>query len=217
MPATASATTTTQRRSRQWWSATPLLAVLFASILLAASSTPAWAVDPVPMNQVQQKSWDTLRNYALDIDDELCSNDVVATLDEANFILVKYGLGDDFLNALFSVRDVSGDIPQSSMFKTQLISAWDAFADSVGYVGQTLGNGTRGGFVAHGVSKPKLHLGHKAPVQGDAAQNTSSTNTNNTVAQKIGKKAVVAAASPSSQALVSVACLGAFLGLFFIL
>ncbi|KAJ1569004.1 hypothetical protein HK405_011094 [Cladochytrium tenue] len=133
------------------------------------------------MDAKQHLQWDYLRNYALDITDDPCSSDVVTTLDEANFILEKYGLGDDFLNALFSVRDVSGDLPEAETFREQLNQTWTDFAVSVGYVGQTLDNSTIGGYIPHGVAKPVLHMGHKAPTTSD----TSSSSAHNASANVV--------------------------------
>ena len=65
-------------------------------------------------------------------------------------------------NILRSVKQVAGDVEASSTFRTQLIEAFDVFAISINYSGQTLDNKIMGDFKYRGVAPPKAK-GHKNP------------------------------------------------------
>jgi hypothetical protein len=67
---------------------------------------------------------------------------------------------------------VAGDVATSTVFRTQLIEAFNVFAVSINYSGQTLDNKIMGDFKYRGVVPPKA-VGHKNP-----NYNFSSTNHN---------------------------------------
>ncbi|KAJ3218499.1 hypothetical protein HDU67_005301 [Dinochytrium kinnereticum] len=117
--------------------------------------------------QRQVERWKGLRIRALDITDEMCSSDILDTLEDAHFTYLESGLSEKFMDALFSVRDVSGDVPEAAVFRSQLLVAFNDFAGSIGYNGNPLTNKTFSYKNLLGISKPRFY-GHKAVAADDA-------------------------------------------------
>ncbi|KAI9350813.1 hypothetical protein BDR26DRAFT_851555 [Obelidium mucronatum] len=67
--------------------------------------------------------WDSLRNYALNIKNPQCQEDILDTLDEANLLLNAGGLSTEFFAHMSHVLTVSGDDKTASDFRSVLIAA----------------------------------------------------------------------------------------------
>ncbi|KAJ3414197.1 hypothetical protein HDV05_006902 [Chytridiales sp. JEL 0842] len=132
-----------------------LLVAVMACMMLVAGVTAQLSSDLMA-------KWDNLRRLALNIEDELCSNDVVVTLDEANILLRQSGVTQRFMTKLGFVQEVAGTIPDTFEFKFQLNETFMEIAAATKYEGRTLDGKILGNYVMKGITKPVFH-GHPAP------------------------------------------------------
>ncbi|KAJ3331020.1 hypothetical protein HDU76_004285 [Blyttiomyces sp. JEL0837] len=143
------------------------LILILISVLLFLTPPGALADDSLAVGQQPppdlQETWNELRNYALNVLFDPCSNDIVETLDESNYILLQQGVTREFVESLWYVQTVAGDIPESEEFRSQLLVTFYQFANSINYSGETLDNKTMGGFRRLGFKKPVLYQGHRVP------------------------------------------------------
>ncbi|KAJ3189572.1 hypothetical protein HK101_008897 [Irineochytrium annulatum] len=134
----------------------PHIIVAVIALLLAVVSA-----DVVTFDNEQQARWNTLRQYGVTVTNSLCSNDIVDTLDEANFVYVNSGISEEFMHALYNVRDVSGDIPDAGIFRSQLLVAFNDFASTINFAGSLTNTTSFSVSKVMGVGKPVFY-GHKS-------------------------------------------------------
>ncbi|KAI8613330.1 hypothetical protein BC830DRAFT_1132820 [Chytriomyces sp. MP71] len=140
------------------------------SLLLCAAVLPTTHAQEHGMALETWIEWDTLRNYALNVQNTECQQDIADTLDEANLLLRQGGLSNDFFNYLDIVTQVSGNDETATLFRAKLAEA------------KTDLQVRKRGFVPHGTGKirgvlPPVMRGHRNP-------NISSNSTSGATKQK---------------------------------
>ncbi|KAJ3400199.1 hypothetical protein HDU80_007189 [Chytriomyces hyalinus] len=114
------------------------------SVLFAASNTVVMAAEP-RMDMHSWIQWDTMRNYARNVANTECRQDILDTIDEANIYLDTTGLSDDFFAYLDTVVKVSGNDETANLFRSNLVDVMAGLAvKKRGYVPHVNGQKVRG-------------------------------------------------------------------------
>ncbi|KAJ3105381.1 hypothetical protein HDU97_008135 [Phlyctochytrium planicorne] len=132
--------------------------------------------DKIRFDDRMNDRWNAVRRYALAITDDMCSSDLLDTLEDSHFIYLDKGLSPEvFVQSLDTVMDVSGDIIDDGVgvFRSQLLLAFRDFANAIDYKGNLVSNRSYSVVNLKGISKP-VFFGHKAPVEVAAPTNSTS-------------------------------------------
>jgi hypothetical protein len=151
----------------------------FTAILLVASSALAGKAYLTPD---VLKPWSALKTGATAVADKDCSGEIVDAFSLAEKAYADFGLSQQFVDAVASIKEVAGDIPESDKFRANLWAVRQKIATSYKAIqplpAPTTTNGTAAS--ANGYSTPTGTPGNSS-APGEGGFGTLSGSNANTV------------------------------------